>query len=220
MKNWTIKGILLALLCVAFVGVATATSINSKHPVEAGASFAMVAGVAATAFSEKEVAEAKARYGHVKLLTVVVEYELRDIDNLTQNQIIQLNKLGVNTWLLKDKTRELSDRINELARITTLLPKDKSYADIEYSWLADLTGKIINEGEQYEFLVRRPDRNDIKILTTLGKGEDIDGFMDYAQKNLIVGGDTKVLEDGIVYTGFVAQVRSMIQPATSFLQKV
>jgi hypothetical protein len=161
MKNWTIKQILLGLVCLMFVGVATATSINSKYPVETGASFAMAAGVAAVAIGEKEIAEAKAKYGPVKLLTVVVEPPTFDGD-----------------------------------------------------------GKMVDKGEKHEFLVRRPDKNDIKIMTHLGKNDNIDEFIDYAQKNLIVGGDVGALEDGIVYTGFMTQVKEMIQPAASFLKKV
>lgn len=220
MKRMTIKQVLLGLVCLMFVGVATATSVDSESPVEAGASFAIAAGLAATAFTEKEIADAKAKYGPVKLLTVVVEEGVRDIDRLTFNQLVILKGLDIDTMLLRNKAMDIEQRICELEKAKERAIVDGKLVKKECEFVLQLTGEYVEKGEKYEFLIKRPDRNDIKILTHLGKAENVEEFMDYAQKNLIVGGDTSSLDDGLVYTGFVSQVRSMIQPATSFLQKV
>jgi hypothetical protein len=81
----------------------------------------------------------------------------------------------------------------------------------------DASGAILTPVEQYQFIVRRPDRSLIKLLTTAATDNDIDKFFDIASKNLIIGGDTDFLDDGLVYQGFVEQVKQLISPAHSFL---
>lgn len=81
----------------------------------------------------------------------------------------------------------------------------------------DKEGKVITEAEQYQFVVRRPDRSHIKMLLPLAKDRKIDEFADKAIKNLVVGGDMDALEDGIVYMGVVSKLEKMIAPAATFL---
>ena len=83
----------------------------------------------------------------------------------------------------------------------------------------DKDGKVITEAEQYQFVVRRPDRSHIKMLLPLAKDRKIDEFADKAIKNLVVGGDMDALEDGIVYMGVVSKLEKMIAPAATFLAK-
>ncbi len=89
---------------------------------------------------------------------------------------------------------------------------------LKYSKLSRIT-VMVEEGEQYEFLVRRPDRSLIKMLLPLAESGKVDEFADKAIKNLIVGGEVEALEDGIVYMGVVSQLQGLIQPAQSFLKK-
>jgi len=84
---------------------------------------------------------------------------------------------------------------------------------------AKYSGKVIEEGEQYQYLVKRPDRGLIKMLLPLAEAKKIDEFSEKAVKNLVVGGDMDALEDGIVYMGVVSKLRQMISPAQSFLSK-
>lgn len=81
----------------------------------------------------------------------------------------------------------------------------------------DKKGKVINEGEKYQFLVRRPDKGLINMLLPLAERREIDQFAEKGIKNLIVGGDMEALEDGLVYMGVVSKLQKMIAPAASFL---
>lgn len=81
----------------------------------------------------------------------------------------------------------------------------------------DGEGKEITPAEQYQFLVRRPDRGLIKMLLPLVQQGKLDDFADKAVKNMVVGGDMDALEDGIVFMGVVQHLKSMLAPAQSFL---
>jgi PHP family Zn ribbon phosphoesterase len=81
----------------------------------------------------------------------------------------------------------------------------------------DAEGVVTTPAEKYEFAIRRPDRGHIKMLLPLAEKKEIEEFADKAVKNLVVGGDTDALEDGIVYMGVVSQLKGMISPAESFL---
>jgi len=83
----------------------------------------------------------------------------------------------------------------------------------------DGNGHVTEEEESYEFAVRRPDRGHISMLMPLAQKQEIDEFADKAVKNLVVGGDTEALEDGLVFMGVVAQLKSVIMPAASFLTR-
>ncbi|MBN1987825.1 MAG: hypothetical protein JW783_00325 [Bacteroidales bacterium] len=81
----------------------------------------------------------------------------------------------------------------------------------------DGEGTEITPAEQYQFLVRRPDRGLIKMLLPLVQQGKLDDFADKAVKNMVVGGDMDALEDGIVFMGVVQHLKSMLAPAQSFL---
>ena len=82
----------------------------------------------------------------------------------------------------------------------------------------DNDGNITTEAEQYQFLVRRPDRSTIKMLLPLANLNDIESFSEKAIKNLIIGGDLEALNDGLVYLACVQQLKALITPAEAFLQ--
>lgn len=84
----------------------------------------------------------------------------------------------------------------------------------------DEKGKIIKEAECYQFIVRRPDRGLIKMLTGLAEKGDFDVFSESIIKNLVVAGDIESLDEGVVFIGVVGQLKGMISPANSFLSKV
>ncbi len=90
--------------------------------------------------------------------------------------------------------------------------------EVEPAQLDD-NGKEITPAELYQFLVKRPDRGLIKMLLPLAQSGKLDEFTDKAIKNLIVGGDTDALEDGIVFMGVSSQLKDMIAPAQTFLSK-
>jgi len=81
----------------------------------------------------------------------------------------------------------------------------------------DKDGNVVNEGEKYQFVVRRPDKGLINMLLPLAERREIDQFAEKGIKNLIVGGDMEALEDGLVYMGVVSKLQKMIAPAASFL---
>lgn len=91
-------------------------------------------------------------------------------------------------------------------------------AKLKYKHVQVLTVEI-DKDEQYEFLVRRPDRGLIKMLLPLAQDGKLDEFSDKAVKNLVVGGDTDSLDDGLVFMGVVQQLQKIIAPAQSFLSK-
>ena len=82
---------------------------------------------------------------------------------------------------------------------------------------SDAEGKEIKPAEQYQFIVRRPDRTLIKLLLPLAEQRKIDEFSEKAVKNLVVAGDMDALDDGLVFMGVVSQLKQMISPAQSFL---
>jgi hypothetical protein len=83
----------------------------------------------------------------------------------------------------------------------------------------DASGAVVTPAEQYQFIVRRPDRSLIKMLLPLaGDTSQLDVFADSAVKNLIVGGDMAALDDGLVFMGVVSQLKDLIQPASAFLE--
>jgi hypothetical protein len=82
----------------------------------------------------------------------------------------------------------------------------------------DADENVIAPAEQYQFIVKRPDRGLIKMLLPLAADtSQLDDFADKAVKNLIIGGDLDALEDGLVYMGVVTQLKDLIQPAAAFL---
>ncbi len=73
--------------------------------------------------------------------------------------------------------------------------------------------------EAYYFVVCRPSKSQVRMLTALAQKGDDDKFVSSAIKNLVVGGDTSALEDGLVYMGITTQLQGLLKPYTSFLTK-
>lgn len=160
------------------------------------------------------IEDLKVKYGQLKLITVVVEAPMYDIDNIPFSDRVLLKQLGVDYAQVLNTELALAERLKPLE---TLL-NDESNA-IAKTLLAKYKGEIIEPGEQYQFLVKRPDRTLIRMLTSLGENKDYDGFNDKAIKNLVVGGDIDKLDDGLVYVGISQQLLSLVQPEKSFLSK-
>ena len=84
--------------------------------------------------------------------------------------------------------------------------------------IKDENGVVTTPVEQYQFIVKRPDRSLIKMLLPLAADiSQLDNFADKAVKNLIIGGDMDSLDDGLVFMGVITQLKDLIQPAQSFL---
>jgi len=151
--------------------------------------------------------DAKLKFGKgVRILTVVAVGPTYDFDQLTIEQKIALSKLKIDLNIICNKDLPYETRLVELSKLQSIDEKTRP----------DVTGRIIVESEEYHFLVRRPDKAIIQLLTSCEKKE-MDKFFEIAKNNLIVGGDIDSLDDGVVYLGFIGEVREMISPAQSFL---
>lgn len=157
------------------------------------------------------------KFGKIKLITVVVESAVYDIDELTRVDKANLKILGIDVDIICNTELDIADRLKPLEMIVDFR-NDKEKSKIAIS-LSKYTGKIIEEAEQYQFLVKRPDRSLIRMLLPLAEKGKVDEFAEKAVKNLVVGGDMDALEDGIVFMGVIPQLRQMISPARSFLSK-
>ncbi len=163
------------------------------------------------------IEQMKVKYGKIKVITVVVEEPIYDIDKLTFDDLINLKKLGIDISVIRQKDLSLEERLKPLEKLVEMKDDKDCFELIKK--VNHLSGKVIEEGEQYQFIVKRPDRGLIKMLLPLAQGGKIDDFADKAVKNLIVGGDQEALEDGIVFMGAVSQLKEMIAPAQAFLSK-
>jgi len=105
--------------------------------------------------------------------------------------------------------QELRIKFGKL-KVITVVAEDAEY---------DEEGTQLEEPERYQFIVKRPDRGLAQMLLTLAQKREIDKFAEVAVKNLIVGGDTEALKDGLVYMGVVTQLKSMVAPAQAFFSK-
>lgn len=216
-------GVLMGCMVLLCVSVIAATV--QADPVAAGvfvkdhAVFLMTApAIVSSSITPDLINELKLKYGKLKLITVVVEAPVYDIDKMAFSDRVLLKQLGVDYATVVNTELSLEDRLKPLDALT-LLRDDPSKGAIAAELFSKYSGKIIEVGEQYQFLAKRPDRGLIKMLMPLAESRQIDDFADKAVKNLIVGGDTEALEDGIVYMGVVSQLRLMISPEQSFLSK-
>ncbi len=180
-----------------------------------GEALALAPVIASTSITTDLVNQLRVKYGKIKMITVVVEAAIYDIDELKAVDRANLHALGIDVSTVSNKELSLEERLKPLEKLFELRDdKDKS----EFvSALSHLSGKTIQEGEQYQFLVKRPDRSLIKMLLPLAQSGKIDDFADKAVKNLIVGGDVDSLDDGLVYMGVVSKLKEMIAPAQAFL---
>jgi len=209
---------ILVLLCVSIVGGAV-----QADPVTIGvflkdhASVMMVGpAIISASITPELINDMKVKFGRIKVITVVVESPVYDIDNLTFEDRVSFKKLGVDYAIILNKMLLIEDRLKPLEALKELRD-DINVGNLAAVLYSKYTGKVIEPGEQYQFLAKRPDRGLIKMLLPLAEARQIDDFSDKAVKNLIVGGDMNMLEDGIVYMGVVSQLRQMISPEQSFL---
>lgn len=157
------------------------------------------------------------KFGKIKLITVVVEPGIYDIDELTRSDKANLRRLGIDVDTISNTELDIKDRLKPLEQLSDFRD-DNEKSKIAVS-LSKYSGKVVEEAEQYQFIVKRPDRGLIKMLLPLAEKGKVDEFAEKAVKNLVVGGDMDALEDGIVYMGVIPQLRRMISPARSFLSK-
>lgn len=163
------------------------------------------------------IQDMKLKYKRIKLITVVVEPAVYDIDELTPKDRANLRILGIDVSIIDNTELDIKDRLKPLEMLADFRDdKEKSKIAVE---LSKYTGKVVEEAEQYQFIVKRPDRGLIKMLLPLAEKGKVEEFSEKAVKNLVVGGDLDALEDGIVFMGVIPQLRRMISPATSFLSK-
>lgn len=165
--------------------------------------------------TEDLITQLKVKHAKIKVITVVVEPNVHDIDVLTAVEKANLRRLGIDVAVIGQKALPLEERLKPLEKLVEL--RDDSEKRDLVSSLSHLDGKVVEEGKQYQFLVKRPDRSLIKMLLPLAQGGKIDDFADKAVKNLVIGGDMDNLDDGIVFMGVVSQLKEMIAPAQAFL---
>lgn len=82
------------------------------------------------------------------------------------------------------------------------------------------SGEITDKGEFYSFAVRRPDSGTVRMLVDFVEKGENQKYIDAAIKNLVVGGDVGLIQtDGMVYMGITAQLKDVLRPYQSFLEK-
>jgi hypothetical protein len=210
----------LILLCVSIISATV-----QADPVAAGAflkdnAVYLMAGpaIVSASITPELINDLKVKYGRIKVITVVVESPVYDIDNMAFSDRVLFKQLGIDFATIVNTELSIEDRLKPLYELT-LLRDDIDKGAIAADLYSKYSGKVLEEGEQYQFLVKRPDRSLIKMLLPLAEARQTGDFSDKAVKNLVVGGDMAALEDGIVYMGVVSQLRQMISPAQSFLSK-
>lgn len=81
-------------------------------------------------------------------------------------------------------------------------------------------GELTDKGEFYSYAVRRPDSSMVRMLVDYAEKGENQKYIDAAIKNLIVGGDIdRIQTDGVVYMGITAQLKDVLRPYESFLEK-
>jgi len=205
-------------LCVSLVcATVQADPVVAGEFLKDNAVFLMAGpAIVSASITPELVTDMKVKYGRIKVITVVVESAVYDIDKMPFSDRVLLKQLGIDYAIIVNKELSLEDRLKPLEKLG-FIAEDESTASIAKTLGEKYQGKILEPGEQYQFLVKRPDRGLIKMLLPLAEARQIDDFSDKAVKNLVVGGDMAALEDGIVYMGVVSQLRQMISPEQSFL---
>lgn len=75
---------------------------------------------------------------------------------------------------------------------------------------------VMSKDESYQFLVCRPSR---ALLSLVASAESTDQANDYIIKNMVVAGDTSVLDDGLVYARLNEQLSALMKEGKGFLHK-
>lgn len=217
--------ITILLSCIAFlIGVITVNMVNAVEldtaiafVKENGVALAAAPIIVSTNITEELLTQMKVKFGKIKIITVVVETPVYDIDNLTSEDRANMRILNIDASVIGQKALPITERLKPLNNLHRF--EDNELELKAAKALTHLNGTIIEEGEQYQFLIKRPDRSLIKMLLPLAQGGHIDDFAEKGVKNLVVGGDMDALEDGIVFMGVVSQLKEMIAPAQAFLSK-
>ena len=211
------KAILLGLFTLlAFVLTAGAVAHADSGALHNTIYALAPAAIFSTKLTPDVIQDLKVRFGQIKIITVIVEPEEYDIDRLTSDQLQYLKSLGIDTFLLTNKSLSLEQRLSSVTAYLNDSEKDELIKDK----VRDIaSGKVVDEGEKYQFAVRRPDRGLIKMLMPLAQQKKLDEFSEKGVKNLVVAGDMEALEDGLVFMGVVQQLQELIAPYESFLSK-
>lgn len=219
-KTFKILMSLLALIVISVTAHAVGhVELDSavQFVKENGAFMAAAPVIVSPSITQELIDQLKVKHGRLKLITVVVETPVYDIDQLTPQDKTNMHILGIDSFIVGNKELALDKRLEPLNNLSRF-EGDKSKLNAAKA-LTHLNGAVIEEGEQYQFLVKRPDRGLIKMLLPLAQGGKIDEFAEKAVKNLVIDGDMDALEDGIVFMGVVSQLKTMIAPAQAFLSK-
>ncbi|GEM_PF-2237234 len=221
MKN-TIK-ILLSLTAL-FIITITAHAVSHvelntavQFVKENGEALAMAPLIVSSKITPELIQQLKVKHGKLKIITVIVEAPVYDIDQLTQQDKANMRILNIDPDVVGNEKLSLERRLKPLENLTQF--KDDNTKIEAAKSLTHLNGTILEDGEQYQFLVKRPDKGLIKMLLPLAQDGKIDDFAEKAIKNLVVDGDMDELDDGIVFMGVVTKLKAMISPAKSFLSK-
>ncbi|MCT4644371.1 MAG: hypothetical protein N4A74_05230 [Carboxylicivirga sp.] len=221
MKN-TIK-ILLSLTAL-FIITITAHAVSHvelntavQFVKENGEALAMAPIIVSSKITPELIQQLKVKHGKLKIITVVVEAPVYDVDQLTQQDKANMRILNIDPDVVGNEKLSLERRLKPLENLTRF-KDDKTKIEAAKS-LTHLNGTVLEDGEQYQFLVKRPDKGLIKMLLPLAQDGKIDDFAEKAIKNLVVDGDMDELDDGIVFMGVVTKLKAMISPAKSFLSK-
>lgn len=209
----------LVLVCVSVISATVqADPVGTGEFIKDNAVYLMAGpAIVSASITPELINELKVKYGRIKVITVVVESTVYDIDRIAFSDRILLKQLGVDYATMLNSELSLEERLKPLEGLKDNKELKDNKDTIAVTLLNKYQGKILEQGEQYQFLVKRPDRGLIKMLLPLAENKQIDDFADKAVKNLVVAGDMTALDDGIVYMGVVSQLRQLISPEQSFL---
>ncbi|WP_321321450.1 hypothetical protein [Labilibaculum sp.] len=173
--------------------------------------------ILSTNITQEIINDMKLKYKRVKLITVTVEPAIYDIDELTQQDKANLRILGIDIDIVCNKEIGIEQRLEPLKELVELVKYDDKKKIIDS--LPKFTGEEIEEAEQYQFIVRRPDRGLTRMLSELASKRKVDELMEKSIKNLVVGGDLEALEDGVVFASVFKRLETFLTPAKSFLSR-
>ncbi len=152
-----------------------------------------------------ELTELTGKYGKLKILTVMVEPPL--------------NKLTYTGDIYNSKGEIIPREhlINENGYFDfagTLYNKQK------VPFIPGELCELVDAGEFYSYAVRRPDASTVRMLVDFVEKGENQKYIDAAIKNLVVGGDLERIQtDGVVYMGITAELKGVLKPYNSFLER-
>lgn len=234
MKNF--KGLFGLVFLLAMIVTATAAPSDisvmveygseciSKIPPAVSDNYEGMVMVAPLAIMSKNITaemiqDLKIKYGSIKMITVVVEAPVYDIDNIPFADLVKFKQLGINPRLITNTDDTYENRMSVLETLKEFKDKGNDQSKIAIELYSKYNGKELEKGEIYQFLVKRPDKGLIKMLSELARAEKYEEFNDKAIQNLVVGGDMEKLDDGLVYVGVVEQLKPLMKHTRSFLSK-